>query len=100
MNWKETPKEALRREIKEEVGIKIRVGRLVGVKQRHIVDFMGKEIYSMIVYYECFPLTKRLWPSSDLVDLKWINKNELRKYIEKEIMSKTPMSVIKYIKDL
>lgn len=69
----ESDKEALIRGMKEETGMKIRVGKYIGF---HITPSSKKEAR----WYECFSDTNEAVPGDDLEDLKWVSKKDALRF--------------------
>jgi len=79
---RETLEEALRREMREELGIEIEINDLIGVGHSFNPNWKGKRNYAVQVYFECFPKSDNLKPSSDVVDVKWVKEREIGKYLK------------------
>lgn len=72
----ESPETGLLREIKEELGVKIKIGKLVGI----FMDRYGKNgDWTLNIYYEAKIISGVLRPASDVAELKWFSKNNLPK---------------------
>lgn len=72
----ESIKQALEREIREELGIKkIKIGRLLNVFER--MDQAQDNKGLMVVVYQIEANTAKIKLSSEHVDYKWVNKKEL-----------------------
>jgi len=82
VNIGESPEEAVKREMREELGIDIEVGEIIDVGILYSPDWKGKKMYSALIYYECFPLTDKIKPTDDLVDAKWVRGKEIGKYLK------------------
>jgi 8-oxo-dGTP diphosphatase len=73
--------EALRREILEETGLAVRVGKIVEVLDRIIPDEQGRVHYHyVLVDYLCRVEGGRLQPSSDASEACWAHRLELVSY--------------------
>ena len=70
----EHPEDGLRRELMEEVGIKVRVERLGGI----FMDEYGPEkVPTLNIYYLVSPLSEDVIAGSDLKEVKWFTKDEI-----------------------
>jgi ADP-ribose pyrophosphatase YjhB (NUDIX family) len=66
----ETDEQALIRGIKEEAGIEIKVGRYLGT---HTTPTSQREAR----WYECSALSDNVKASSDLEDIRWVDRREV-----------------------
>jgi ADP-ribose pyrophosphatase YjhB (NUDIX family) len=80
MNIDEEPREAVAREIKEELGIEIAVGAVV-----HMEQFMqgneGKRAF--VIVYECHianPMQPIVMSEAEVCEIAWVSAEELPKY--------------------
>jgi 8-oxo-dGTP diphosphatase len=81
VEWKETLTEALKREVYEETGIKIEVGRLAAVFDLITKDESGNNTYHYIlVYYLAEPVGGELKAGSDASEARWVHLDDLDKY--------------------
>ncbi len=72
----ESPEEALKREVAEEINLQVAVGRLLDVVE---VDYrqMGRPSHQ-ILFYECRRLTKKATIDPDVYKaVKWVHVNDL-----------------------
>ena len=74
----ESDEEALKRGMREEAGLDIRVGRYLG---KHITPTSQKEA----LWYECFADTSQVTCGSDLEDIKWIPCNEVLSHFSSRV---------------
>lgn len=73
LEYGEAPEKGLRREIMEELGVKIKVKKLVGI----FMDTYGKDgDWTMNIYYEAEIISGTPKPDDDVSELKWFNKNK------------------------
>jgi len=79
---RETLEEALRREMREELGIEIEINELVGIGHNFNPNWKGKRNYAVLVYFECFPKSKKIRPSDDIVDVKWVKGKEISEHLK------------------
>lgn len=84
----ETEEEAIKREIKEETGLEIKILEKVGEK---MVDVEGKKI--KIVTFVCEAKEGKPVAKSDLVDIKWVEVNNLLKNICEESKQMLPENI-------
>jgi len=74
MDANETPKETLKREMLEELGIKIEIGKFVG----YFPDVYGKFNESTLnLYYVVTKWSGEIKPDDDVTEAKWFNLNKL-----------------------
>lgn len=78
----ETLEEALKREIREEVGIDVEIERIVAVLDRIIKDDIGNVAYHyVLVDFLCLPrFSSPPVPGSDLIDCRYIHVDDLDRY--------------------
>ena len=82
-NWKCYPQKLkevkkLIREIKEEIGIKIKVEEIIDVVDRIYLDKKRYIKYHYIVVdYLCFAKNGKLLPASDVLEANWVPISEL-----------------------
>ena|SRR5271157_601738 len=86
----ETDEEALKRGMKEETGLDIRVGKYLGSS----VTPTNK---SEARWYECFANTDKAIPGSDLERLVWIDKDTSLYYLPLSAISLMPTEVQGYL---
>lgn len=77
----ETLDEALRREIKEETQLEIRIGPLLKLFERIDRDDQGRVLYHYIIAdYFATVRGGRLKASSDVCDARFVRRSQLQKY--------------------
>ena len=77
----ETLEEALVREVEEETGIKIKVGKLLGVSNLILRDKRGRVKYHFVlVDFMAKPLRGKPKPSCETPEVRWVSLKELDKY--------------------
>ena len=77
----ETLEAAILREVREETGLDVAVGRLVEVVDRiHRVPDGRVEYHYVVVDYLCVPAGNRPMPGSDAADARWVALAELDDY--------------------
>jgi mutator protein MutT len=72
----EHPWDALRRELREELGLRIARGTLFGVYS-HVYDLAGSEVHYVLVAYR-IPVSRKRIPDSER--RQWVEVAELRKW--------------------
>ena len=75
----ETDEEAIIREVKEESGLEVKVGKYLGSGK---TPTTGREIR----WYECFSDTDEVCPASDVDYLMWVSKEQACLFLPKEIL--------------
>jgi ADP-ribose pyrophosphatase YjhB (NUDIX family) len=76
----ETTREAARREIEEECGLKIRVGEVAGILDRVVRDQDGRIRYHwVLVDYVAFPESGTLCAASDADEAQWVEVDEVNR---------------------
>lgn len=72
-------KEALLREIKEETGLEVKIGKPFFVNEwRPVVK--GKQWQIIGIFFECFSESNQVVLSSDHSEFKWIKPTEFKKF--------------------
>jgi len=74
--WKETTERCCARETREETGLTVRVGELLGVYSRPDRDPRG---HNVTVLYAARPLRGRARGGDDAADARWFTPRELRR---------------------
>jgi len=72
--WKETTEDCCAREAKEETGLDVKVGRLLGVYSRPDRDPRG---HNVTVLYAARPLRGRPKGGDDAAEARWFTRREL-----------------------
>jgi ADP-ribose pyrophosphatase YjhB (NUDIX family) len=72
----EAPEAGTLREIKEELGVKIKITRLIGI---YMDTYGNTGEQTLNIYYEAKITKGTLRPASDVKELKWFSKNKLPK---------------------
>ena len=76
----ETIENALKREIFEECGVKIRVKKLLNVVEKIFFDSQEKpEFHYLVLSYLADYLEGDIRPASDVLDVKWVGKEDIEK---------------------
>ncbi len=87
----ETDKFALERCLKEEAGLEI-------VAIKYIDSSVTPSSKSEGRWYECFSKSSKVIPSSDLEDVKWVPKNRVLDYLDKESIEVMTQKIKNYFK--
>jgi len=74
--WRETTEECCARESKEETGLTVRVGKLLGVYSKPDRDPRG---HNVTVLYEARPVRGHATGGDDAAEARWFSRKELRK---------------------
>ena len=72
--------EGVRREVLEETGLKVRPMSVVAVLDRIQRDGKRVRYHYVIIDYVCRPTGGRLKPGSDVLDARWVEREELPEY--------------------
>jgi len=76
----ETIENALNREVFEECGVKIRVKKLLDIVEKIFFDSQGRaEFHYLILSYSADYLEGDIRPASDVLDVKWMGKEDIEK---------------------
>jgi 8-oxo-dGTP diphosphatase len=74
----ETLRQAVAREAREETGLLVEVGEMLGVYERLIPGEEGRTRYHyVLIDYLCRPLGGELSADSDAADVRWFARDEL-----------------------
>jgi 8-oxo-dGTP diphosphatase len=74
----ETLREAVAREAREETGLVVKTGEMLGVYERLIRDAEGRVRYHyVLVDFLCRPVSGDLKAGSDAADVRWFTRDEL-----------------------
>ena len=77
----ETLIEAVKREVKEETGLKIKVLKLIDVLENIVRDENGKvRFHYVLIDFLAEPIGGKLTPKSDILDAKWVRISDLDKF--------------------
>lgn len=76
VKFQEQPKEAVRREIKEETGLEVEVHRVTSVWTQILKE---ESIQIIGINYLCFPLNKDISLNRELDSYQWIDTGEYEK---------------------
>lgn len=74
-------RDAVRREVKEETGIEVEVGRLIDVLENIVLDEDGRvKFHYILIDFEAEPLSEdlELHPSSEALEARWFTPDEMR----------------------
>ena len=74
----ETLEEALKREIREECGIDVKIHSHFDIISRIFPDEKGKiQYHYVIINYLCLPMEGKVIAGSDAANVRWVSLNEL-----------------------
>lgn len=74
-------KDAVRREVKEETGLDVKIDKLANVTEIITKDEKGRiKFHYVIIDFFAIPLRGKLKPSSDALEAKWVEFKDLKKY--------------------
>jgi mutator protein MutT len=81
VEWGETLREAIAREVREETGVDIEVEGLAGIAERILPDDEGKtEYHYVILDFWARPKSRELTPGDDASEARWVPVGELNDY--------------------
>ena len=81
VEWGETLREAVAREVREETGIDIDVEGLAGIAERIVPDDDGKiEYHYVILDFWAKPKSRDLTAGDDASEARWVNVADLNDY--------------------
>ena len=86
MHIDEEPESALRREVREEIGIEIHIGNVIHMEQ-FLRVMPSASIPTFLVAFAAIPVDpeKKFSPSDDEVqEARWVHKDDLKKYSKYE----------------
>ena len=91
VNSDENETDAVVREILEETGMTVKVGKFVD-------QFYNEKTGTLVKWYLCRPVTLNIKPGDDLEDAKFIPKNDVLRQCDEAAVSKWPPLVVAYFK--
>lgn len=79
MEEKESPEDGMKREMREELGIEIEMGKLIGVFGPTSYPFDGQELDNVDIYYEVEIISGEpaAMTGSDVMEIDWFDPNNL-----------------------
>jgi 8-oxo-dGTP diphosphatase len=81
VEWGETLREAIAREVREETGVNIEVEGLAGIAERILPDDEGTiEYHYVILDFWARPKSRELTPGDDASEARWVPVGELNEY--------------------
>ncbi|MBI4174212.1 MAG: NUDIX hydrolase [Candidatus Aenigmarchaeota archaeon] len=87
----ESDEEALKREIKEECGIDIKVEKFLDEFYEPVAKMRSR-------WYLCSSGNSELKPGSDVTDVKWVDKKEVMKTCDKEAVARWPDKIREFLR--
>jgi 8-oxo-dGTP diphosphatase len=72
--------DGIRREVKEETGLRVRPMESIAVVDRIQKNGRRVKYHYVLVDYVCLPAAGRLRPASDVLDARWVERSELPRY--------------------
>lgn len=76
----ESLKDGIRREVKEETGLRVRPMESIAVVDRVQKNGRRVRFHYVLIDYVCLPAGSRLRPGSDVLDARWVERTELASY--------------------
>ena len=96
---KELPKEAIEREVLEETILLLKSIRIMGLSTR-IKGWLNPPEYICTIWFYCRPKKDFIAKaSSDLEEVKWIEKKEVLSTIDYTVAEQVPASVIELLRN-
>ncbi|MEM2321289.1 MAG: NUDIX hydrolase [Candidatus Bathyarchaeia archaeon] len=77
----ESIRDAVKREVEEETGVKVEVGHLIDVLENIIFDEKGRvKFHYILIDFEAKPLTKdmEVLPSQEVLEARWFTIEEMK----------------------
>jgi ADP-ribose pyrophosphatase YjhB (NUDIX family) len=87
--------EGVRRELKEETGLEVEPLEIVAAFDRITLEGTRVKYHYVIVDYVCRRKRGRLKPASDVVDARWVRREDLPKYHLTEMATKVILESFK-----
>jgi 8-oxo-dGTP pyrophosphatase MutT (NUDIX family) len=72
--------DALKREMKEELGIKISVNKFLGFGQDKVLLLRKFLVSRLVLYFECHIISGKIKKSKEVADFTWLSLREIKKY--------------------
>jgi 8-oxo-dGTP diphosphatase len=96
----ETLIEGVRRELIEETGVEVKVGKLIEVFERINLDTAGKTRYHFVILdYLCEAIRGEARAGSDVTDVAWVAAGELGKYSLTETATRVILSAFAMVRE-
>lgn len=81
VQWGEPLKEAIKREVREETGLDVEVGKIAGVFDLIVRDEAGNVAYHyVIIDFFAKPVGGKLIPGDDAVQVRWVPIEQVGEY--------------------
>jgi len=84
----ETLRDGVRRELKEETGLDVEPREVLAVSDRIVRDRGRVKYHYVIVDYACRLKGGKLKPASDVLDARWVRREDSLKYNLREAVRK------------
>jgi len=88
--------EGVRRELKEETGLEVEPLEIVATFDRITRDGKRVKYHYVIVDYVCRRKRGRLKPASDVVDARWVRREDLPKYHLTEMATRVILEAFEF----
>jgi len=85
--------DALKREIREELNINIKIERLVDISQKQAGDITVK-----FFWFLCHPVdAEKIKLNKEITAISWVNRKAVPKNLREDLVSKLPDKILNYL---